>query len=245
MANFPIFDACTLFGAWPQHAADLSVESLLTMMQQNGIARSLVTSAAGIWGDYTVGNAATFELARAHPQQLFPVATLDPRAFPGCLDEAEKRAGEGFRLFRFFPERQNWPLRFAPFQDVLKRCDELKVPVAVGVSQMGDISILGELCNERNTPLIVSNVTGELLGEAIAVGRKCPALHFETARLTAPRALETLSQALPEGAQRLVFASYSPLRYLSAALGPVMTSPLSDEDKALILGGNLRRILAK
>ncbi len=245
MANFPIFDACTLFGAWPQHAADLSVETLLATMSQNGIARSLVTSAAGIWGDYTQGNAATFELARAHPQQLLPVATLDPRAFPDCLDEAEKRAGEGFRLFRFFPERQNWPLHFAPFQEVVQTCEQLKVPIAVGVSRPGDITMLGEMSENRNTPLVVSNATGELLGEAIAVGRKRPALYFETARLTAPRALETLSQALPDGAQRLIFASYSPLRYLSAALGPVMTSSLSDEDKALILGGNLRRILAK
>src|SRR5438105_4603955 len=101
--NLPIFDAWTLFGPGRQHPADLALETLLQVMQQNGIVRSLVTATTGIFDDYKRGNAETLEAARQYPQQLFPVATLDPRAYPECLHEAEARAAEGFRLFRFFP----------------------------------------------------------------------------------------------------------------------------------------------
>ena len=245
MANFPIFDACTLCGAWPQHAADLSVESLLTMMTQNNIARSFVTSSNGIFYDYIQGNEQTATLARAHPQQLLPVGTLDPRAYPGCLDELKLRADAGFRLFRFFPDRQGWPLSLASFVEIVNKCDELGVLVAVNIAKAGDCSLLGQLVGWGKTPLIISGVTGEMLGEAICVARAHPNFYFETARLTAPNALETVRDSVPDGVQRLIFASYSPLRYLSAALGPVLTSTLSDEDKALVLGGNLRRLLTK
>jgi hypothetical protein len=35
------------------------------------------------------------------------------------------------------------------------------------------------------------------------------------------------------------------LRYLSAALHPILYSTLSDEEKTLVLSGNLKRLLTK
>jgi predicted TIM-barrel fold metal-dependent hydrolase len=245
MANFQIFDACTLFGPWPQHAADLSVEALLTTMQKNGIVRSLATATIGIYHDYRQGNVETLNVARQYPQQMFPVATLDPRAFPECLDEAAARASEGFRLFRFFPDRQGWPLRFAPFREALRKCDELGVPVAVSTTRAGEITELADAVSFTQAPLLLSGVTSNTLGEAIAVMRTDTKFYLETTGLLAPGALEAVRDNVPNGIERLVFASYSPLRYLAAALGPVITSSLNDEEKALVLGGNVKRLLTK
>lgn len=245
MANHTILDACTLFGPWPQHAADLSVETLLAGMQANGIVRSLATSTIGIFHDYRQGNLETIAVARQYPQQLFPVATLDPRAFPECLEEAETRAGEGFRLFRFFPKRQGWPLNFAPFRDALKRCGELGVPVAVTATDAGDMTILAEIIRETPVPILLAGIASADLGEAIAVMRQNAQISIETTALLAPGALEAIRDNVPDGIERLVFASYSPLRYLSAAIGPILAPSLSEEEKALVLGGNLKRLLTK
>jgi len=245
MANFPIVDACTLFGPWPQHAAELAVESLLQVMSQNGIARSLVTATTGIFHDYRQGNAETIQAARNSGQKLYPVATLDPRAYPECLQEAETRAGEGFRLFRFFPDRQGWPLRFAPFRETLQKCDALGVPVSVTVAQPGDCTELADAVAFTQAPLLLAGVTPATLGEALAVLRSDTKFYMETTHLLAPGTLEMVRDSVPQGEERLVFASYSPLRYLSAALGPVLASTLSDEHKALVLSGNLGRLLTK
>lgn len=245
MATLPIFDACTFFGPWPQHPADLAVESLLQVMAQNGIARSLATATTGIFYDYRQGNTETLEAAQAHPQQLFPVATLDPRAYPEALEEAEARAQEGFRLFRFFPDRQCWPIRYAPFRELLQKCDTLGVPVAVTVARPGDCTALADEVAFTQAPLLLSGVTPDNLGEVLAVLRSDTKFHVETTHLLAPFALEKIRDSVPQGVERLVFASYSPLRYLSAALGPVLTSTLSDEHKGLVLGGNLRRLMTK
>lgn len=245
MAAPAIFDSCTLFGPWPRHAADLSIDSLLQGMAQNNVARSLVTATTGVFYDYRQGNTETLALAKANAQQLFPVATLDPRAYPECLKEAEVRAGEGFRLFRFFPERQGWPIRFAPFRELLQKCDSLGVPVAVELHRCGDCTELADATTFTRAPLLLAGVTSALLSEVLAVMRSDTKFYVETTHLLAPGTFEAVRDTVPQGAQRLVFASYAPLRYLSAALAPILTAALSDDDKAAILGGNLKRLLMK
>lgn len=245
MAALAIFDACTLFGPWPRQASELSVETLLHGMAQNNITRSLVTATTGIFYDYRQGNSETLALAKANAAQLFPVATLDPRAYPECLDEAQTRAAEGFRLFRFFPERQGWPIRFAPFRELLQKCDSLGVPVAVEVSRPGDCTELADATTFTRAPLLIAGVTPALLAEALSVMRSDTKFYIETTHLLAPNIFEMVRDSVPSGAERLVFASYSPLRYLSVALAPVLTSSLSDEHKTAVLGGNLKRLLTK
>ena len=243
--SLPIVDACTLFGPWPQHAADLSVEVLLHVMAQNNIVRSLATATTGVFTDYRQGNADTLLAARNHPQHIYPVATLDPRAYPECLGEAEQRASEGFRLFRFFPDRQNWPLRYAPFRELLRKCDELGVPVAVTVDQPGACTELADSVAFTQAPLLLAGVTSQNLGEALSVLRSDTKFYIETTHLTVPGALEAVRDAAPHGVERLVFASYSPLRYLSTSLAPIFASSLSNEHKALVLGGNITQLLKK
>lgn len=244
-ATASIFDACTLFGPYPQHSDALGVDAILGGMAQNGIARSLITATSGIFGDYRRGNEETLDAAKANPRHLFPVATLDPRAYPECLDEARQRATQGFPMFRFFPDRQGWPLRHAPFRELLHVCDELGVLVAVSLSRAGDLTELADALAFTQAPLLLASVGPENLGEAIAIMRSGPKFHLETSRLLSPGALEAVCAQVPDGAQRLIFASYSPLRYLSSALNPVLAASLSDDDRALVLGGNLRRLLTK
>lgn len=245
MAALAIFDACTLFGPWPRHVADLSVETLLQGMAQNKITHSLITATSGIFYDYRQGNSETLAVAKANSSQLFPVATLDPRAYPECLEEVDSRAAEGFRLFRFFPDRQEWPIRYAPFQECLKKCESVSIPIAVEIAQAGDCTALAEATASLKTPVLLAGVTSRLLPEALAVMREDSKFYVETTHLLSPGTFETIRDTVPQGAERLVFASYAPLRYLSVSLAPILTSTLSNEDKAAALGGNLRRLLSK
>lgn len=245
MAALTILDACTLFGPWPRHVADLPVETLLQGMAQNKISHSLVTATSGIFYDYRQGNDETLAVAKDHSSQLFPVATLDPRAYPECLEEVQTRAREGFRFFRFFPVRQDWPLHFAPFHELLQACDAAGVPVAVTVSQAGDCTALAEAVSSLKVPVLLAGVTSRLLPEVLSVMRSETKFYVETTRLFSPGTFETIRDQVPQGAERLVFASYAPLHYLSVALAPVLTSSLSNEEKAAVLGGNLKRLLAQ
>ncbi len=244
MAAPTLFDACSLFGPWPGRE-ELPLATLIEVMGQSQIARSVAMSTTGIYYDFRAGNQATFDAVRANPSQLLPAATLDPRAYPDCLSEAEKCAAQGVRLIRFFPASQGWPLRFQPFRELLHKCDELGLVVAVEVSRAGDATELADAVAFTAAPLLLAGVASPDLGEALAVLRSAPKYHLETTRLLAPGALERVASAVENGADRLIFASYSPLRYLSAALGPVLASALTPDQKTAVLGGNLKRILTK
>ena len=241
MASITFFDACALFGPWPHHE-DLLIQDVLKAMTANKIESALAMCTTGITYDYREGNAATLEACAQHPE-LLPVATLDPRAYPHCLDEAEKCAQQGFKMIRFFPARQGWPIRYAPFRELLQKCDELHIPVAVECTQPGEATELADAVAFTQAPLLLAGVDSANIGEAIAVLRTSPKFHLETTALLAPGAIEAVASNVPEGANRLVYASYSPLRFTAASLNVVRGSGVPNEAKAAIVGGNLNRLV--
>ena len=244
MAAIQFFDACALFGPWPQHE-DLSIDDVLKAMTANKIERALALCTTGITYDYRAGNAETLEVCQQHGDKLSPVATLDPRAYPACLDEAEGCAGNGFKMIRFFPSRQGWPIRYAPFRELLQKCDELHIPVAVECTEPGDATELADAVAFTQAPLLLAGVDSSNIGEAIAVLRTSPKFHLETTALLAPGALEAVANNVPDGAQRLVYASYSPLRFTAASLNVVRGAGVGNEQKAAIVGGNLNRLVGE
>ena len=243
MAAITFFDACALFGPWPQHE-DLLIDDVLKAMSANKIERALALCTTGITYDYREGNAATLEACAQHPE-LMPVATLDPRAYPHCLDEAQQCAERGFKMIRFFPARQGWPIRYAPFRELLQKCDELHIPVAVEVTHPGEATELADAVAFTQAPLLLAGVESANVGEAIAVLRTSPKFHLETTALLAPGALESVVQNVPDGANRLVYASYSPLRFTAASLNVVRGASIGNEQKAAIVGGNLNRLIGE
>ena len=165
MAAIQFFDACALFGPWPQHE-DLQIADVLKAMTANKIERALALCTTGITYDFREGNAATLEACAGNPNKLMPVATLDPRAYPACLDEAEKCASQGFKMIRFFPARQGWPIRYAPFRELLQKCDELHIPVAVECTHAGDATELADAVAFTQAPLLLAGVDSANIGEA-------------------------------------------------------------------------------
>ncbi len=244
MAAIQFFDACALFGPWPQHE-DLKIADVLKVMAANKIERALALCTTGITYDYRAGNEATLEACAEHSDKLMPVATLDPRAYPACLDEAEKCAERGFKMIRFFPARQGWPIRYAPFRELLQKCDELHIPVAVECTHAGEATELADAVAFTQAPLLLAGVDSANIGEAIAVLRSSTKFYLETTALLAPGALEAVAGSVPDGAERLIYASYSPLRFTAASLNVVRGAGVPNEAKAAIVGGNLSRLVGE
>ena len=94
-------------------------------------------------------------------------------------------------------------------------------------------------------PVIVTGVNishTPLVAEAVAVGRGCPLMHFETSRLEGVGTLELVAREV--GVARLIFGTGLPFQYPSSAVALVRESGLSEEEQAEVLGGNVRRLVA-
>ena len=236
-----IIDVNTLFGPLPQASNDLTVESLLALMQHNGVGRACSLSTLGLLLDPTVGNAVT-RATCGENTSLLPVATFNPAMYFGDKAPLMAAQSDGFRFVRFFPAQQNWPLDFAPFRALLADLRSTGLPIMVGVAQKGDITSLAGMLNDYPAPVIVADVHAGLLAEAIVALRENANWHLELSRLLAPNAIQAVVGAV--GASRLLFGSNAPSHPIASALDTLHYAGLSDADRQQILSANALRVLS-
>jgi predicted TIM-barrel fold metal-dependent hydrolase len=225
----PLIDAHTAFGFWPVEKVDLSVDTLLAAMRARGVNQSLAYSAKALFYDAGEGNDDTLTVCAQRPE-LLPVAVLDPRAYPACLEEAHRRLSQGVRVFRFFPDRHGYPIDFAPAAELL---DELAGQVVIVAT--------ARMVGDTGCRTILELESPALLGEALAAVRRCPCLELTTRGTEAAGALEAAVAAA--GAARLIFASGSPLYSLGSALMSVQFASVSEAERTAILGENISRLM--
>lgn len=235
-----IVDINTLFGPLPIASTDLAVDALLALMQKHKVQAACTLSTLGLLLDPTVGNAATRAACEEHPE-LLPVATLNPTMYFGDTEPLLRLAGDGFRLLRFFPGRQGWPIEFAPFRALLRCLDEAALPIMVDIETTGMISALAGLLETYPAPVILMGVNVETLAEAIAVMRQRENWHVETSRLLAPGAIQTVVETV--GVGRLLLGTGAPSRPIASALQTLQHAGLSDADRKQVCAANARRIL--
>lgn len=234
-----IIDVNTLFGFWPKRKADISLDTLLRLMEEKGINQAFTLSARGIFYDFVKGNQEVLAACQEHPQ-LIPVGTVNPSRWIDCLDEARRLIDQGVKLFRFFPQYQEWNIGQAPFHELL---DQVLAASRVGLmipAEMG-ITAIGRLAATVDNPIIIEAFRYDKLAEAMVVMGGAPNTYIETHLINSPNFVELLRSEV--GIQRMVFGSGAPLTYVSAATAPIEYAQVSDEEKALIFGGNIQRIL--
>lgn len=237
---FEIIDANTIFGPWPLLRADMSVERLITALTNHGVSSSLAVSTVGALHNHGDGNAETLRLCSQQPM-LMPVATIDPRGYFGASGMIAKLAEQGFKMLRFFPALQKWPLDLASFCDVLEELDSVGMPAMVQAPETGHASAMAANLGGRRSTFILESVSFENMAEAVAVMRKHENLMVDTRSLRVPGALRFLVDQV--GADRIVFGSGCLTSSLAAALNYITDSELTDENKANILGQNVKRLL--
>ena len=107
-------------------------------------------------------------------------------------------------------------------------------------AEMG-ITAIGELARKVDSPIIIEAFRYDKLAEAIVVMGDVSNVYVETHLINSPNFVELLNSEV--GADRMVYGSYAPLAYISAATAPIEHARVSEKEKAMILGDNIRRIL--
>lgn len=238
-----IFDAVTSFGSYPGKAVDWSLETLLGILRDNGVSRALSLSLKGVYYDFEEGNDETLEVSRRH-EAIVPVATIDPRRHLGCIEEVGRRVAQGFRVFRFFPADQGWPVGFLPFGNLLQELAQHDVRLILPVSGNGAITAVLDVLDQYApaVPALLIGVNYSNLAELIAALKASDRLYTDVHLLDSPNALEIIADAV--GVERIIFGSNSPEREFNSALNVVTYSTLSEADKQKVLAGNVAAFLS-
>ncbi|MCL6518240.1 MAG: amidohydrolase family protein [Armatimonadetes bacterium] len=238
--DFQIIDANTLFGFHPIHKLDMSIERLMRDMERYKIGASITLSTIGLFCDYVEGNKITKGAATAN-SRLIPAGTVNPQGYFGTDEDMRAIVSQGFRIFRFFPAEQGWPIDSAAFKLVLKQLASFKVAVMVDAGKPGEPTALAHVVADYPGAVIMCSISAESIAEALAVMLEMPNVMVETHELHVPGALKVVAERV--GANRVIFGSGAPRRSTASSLNSVLNSELSDAEKQLVLGGNIKRIL--
>jgi uncharacterized protein len=235
-----IVDVNTLFGPLPIASTDLSVDTLLGLIQKHQVGAACTLSTLGLMLDPAVGNAATLAACKEHPE-LLPVATLHPAMYFGDEGPITRLKTEGFRFVRFFPATQGWPVDFAPFAALVQSLRNTGLPLMVEAERPGDATALQRILGDYPSAVILVGADMTTLAEVVAGMRRYANWHIEISRLLGPGCLKAVADAV--GADRLLFGTSAAYRPIAGALQVVRYSGLNEAQIQQTLGGNARRLL--
>jgi predicted TIM-barrel fold metal-dependent hydrolase len=180
------------------------------------------------------------------------IGTVEPRYGDAGLDEIERMGSAlAFQGVSWHHRQQGLAIDHPVMRRYVRRMAELKLVPFIHTFVDGDFESVWRLRNLAEdlpevTFLCMDSMTErELFEEALAAGRRTPNLVFDTTSLMlGPRLIEQFVETL--GPERLLFGSnlYSLARPdRLPALEAVRAARIPEAARALILGGNARRLL--
>jgi hypothetical protein len=245
-----LIDLCTFFGPIPPRgAAAAGAAPLRAILDRHGVGRAVALSTRALFYDAHSGNLETVAecAGEGAAGRLLPAAVLDPRAPDAAAAVAELPAAP--RLLCLFPATQAWPLAdYAPLRRLLRGLagDAVLsgVPLLCETSRPGDASAFARLLRDADfaAPVVLWNVSGAHLADALAAADDLPSAHIATGDLRGVGEIAFAAAAV--GPERVLFGSGAPARSQGAALALVRRAGLSPGASGLVLGGNARRLLS-
>lgn len=235
------FDVNAAFGVDPKGRVEARLEKVLELAERAKVRKLCLCSLKGAFYDYEFGNHETLQTCKGGTH-LFPVATLDPRRYPGGKGEVSTLKRQGFRLLRFFPEIQNWPYRLAPFVKTLEELKGDPMVVLLPARGLGSLTEISELIPpDAPYPVVILGVNYWLLSEALAVLSERPNFRLDTSLFDSPDVYELFGREV--GHERLLFGSSLPFTGPGAPALALERADIPKEAKEAIAYRNLEVLL--
>jgi len=245
-----VFDANIGLGRFAAAAGPSfeTADALLANMDRLGIGEALVYSALSRECGPELGDEWLLHETAGHAR-LHPCMTLVPgdRSLPAALD---LMLAKGLRCARVFPRQGHFsvdPWCLAPAAEGLMKLGPSVLFVDYELTGWSDEGMDWEgvrrLCEAYpGLAIVIAGVRTPSLRLYNRLLAMCPNLYLEISHLHVPGELVRLCEAGYGG--RVLFGSDSPTQFAGGVLSHARHAPLSDEDRAVILGGNLRRLLS-
>jgi hypothetical protein len=248
-----LFDANTWIGRWPFAFCDAHTPATLAAhLRRHGIDRALVSPLDAVLAPEP-GPANRHLLATTRGQRRFePVPVINPALAGWWDDVAEADADPRVRAVRLLPAYHHYRLGTKAVDALIGELRERGLKLIVQMQLIdarheyhgmtikpvpaADLAAL--LRRHRNFPVLAS---GLMRPELKALAGKFPALLADLSFAEWHDTMEHLRAAVP--AERLAFASHTPILITAAARAKLETSALPAAEKRTIGASNLERFL--
>lgn len=222
-----------------------NADDLLRLADDNGIDKLFVTDFTALIHDMREGNDALGKVIRRHPDRILGYVSIPTMNFEnGALDEIDRCVHEyGMRGIKIYSYPMLPLVRPSVFP-VLERAASYRMPI-LAHSTGEECEIMASRVPEAFLMMAHSGSTALARGDwmrALQAAERYPSILLETASSSVNNgSLEyTISRVGPE---RIIFGTDMPLLDVSVQMARVSGAAISQEDKDLILGGNMARML--
>ena len=226
---------------------EVSIEEALAAADAAGIDKLCVSSIESIDFDMRGGNAAVYQLMKRYPDRIIGFATVSSSHFGKKGLEEIQRAVEvyGMKGVGELETGPHDPIDTPDWIAILEKAADLKVPVLAHAAPIPCVSAA------RRVP--EATILMAHLGSGLGIGMDDWIQGIELAKTSSNVYVETctsitsygqIEMAVRElGPERVIFGTDIPLLDPGVQKAKVTGSDVSEEDKQLILGQNMARIL--
>jgi len=220
-------------------------------MAYYGISDALVFHAVSMENSPQHGNELIMkevaETPSLHPVwSLLPTISTEVGQVRSYLDEM---LGHNVRIVRLFPLQFHFDLDDWCLGEILSMLSEHKIPVIIDFfdpitphADRTDWGSVVSVCRRYpDLPIIVTEFRFRTNRRLYQAMDKCPNLNIELSGLWLFRAVEFICRKF--GADRLLFGSRLPIRDPSCSLGMVNYAMISEDEKEMVAGRNLSRLM--
>ncbi len=232
--------------ALPQPGVPFSAGELLAEMNYVGIDQALVYHA---W-------AREYSPTHGNEQLLNEIADYD--RFTACWVVMPHHTGElpppaemvaqivdrKVRAVRIFPASSfhNWSLSEWSAKPLIGALESRRIPLFVGFDQVTWDEVYALCKSYPALPVVVTEVRYEEWRHLYPLLETLPNLHIDLCWMIVHFGLEAAVEHF--GARRFLFGSRMPIFSAAPAVNHLQYASIADADKALIAGGNLRRLIS-
>jgi predicted TIM-barrel fold metal-dependent hydrolase len=211
-------------------------ERLVAYMDRHGIGLSCTSAFNVVGSDYALGNDLAADAVRRFPERFFGYTGLNANYPEDLIPELERGERIGLRGIKLITAYQGHPEETERFYPVYEWANAKRKIVLS--HQWGSPQFLAQIAESYPN---VAFLIGHLNLRYAEVVRRFDNVYTTTTFVPWPGAIAEAVGCF--GAEKILFGTDVPDLEPALNLGPLLTADISDEDKRLILGKTMRRLL--
>jgi predicted TIM-barrel fold metal-dependent hydrolase len=226
--------------AWEELGIVRELDDTIRLMDRYGIEVSFSSNSRRLRGDVRAGNDGLLEAMARYPERICGYAAANPWRGQEALDEVERCLDAGMHGIKLHISHTLLDYDHPRVIPLFELAVERKVPVLIHCFD-GGRSVDRVAAQVPEATIIMGHMGGYLWPQGIEVAARHPNLYLEICCSCAERGIVE-SAVAAVGAERVLFGTDLPLLDPCSSLYKVYDAEISEEEKALILGGNMSRL---
>ena len=181
--------------------------------------------------------------------RILPGALVNPTMGPLATDDLKRCVDRGARTVKLMAAAHRYQLDSACVDPIMELADSLGIPATIhsGSPSSGcSPEFIGTLAKRHPNVTIIMDHMGyrEWIGHAVQAAAENSRIYLGTTLIAAaePISVKDVARGGQVGANRIVFGSNAPSGVATHGVNGIRNIGFTDEEEALILGENFRRI---